>query len=357
MFERAVQLAQGAVREGACPCAVLAIGQKEKVFVKTARGRLRLPAGPEATAHTRFDMASVTKVLATSMLAFRAVEAGDLCLWDPVSRFFPVGKDKEAMSILHLMTHTSGLPAHIMLRGEISDPAQAVSCILNAPLIQPVGKAPLYSCMGFILLGKILEKIYGAGLDALSREMVFKPLGMGRTGYLPAPGNIAATELNPETGQALCGVVHDENARFLGGVSGNAGVFSDIDDMIRFASMLACNGLISNTPFLSPAMLRAATHNYTPGFDVHRGLGFHLAGTEANFMGDLFPETSFGHTGFTGTSLAVDPETGFYVILLTNRVHPARENTLLMRVRRQLHNAAYSEFSKLTGVGLPVRER
>ena len=137
-------------------------------------------------------------------------------------------------------------------------------------------------------------------------------------------------------------MVHDENARFLRGVSANAGVFSNIEDMIRFCTMLSKNG----DGFLSTALMKKATVNYTPGFDVHRGLGFHMAGTEYNYMGDLFPVCSFGHTGFTGTSVAVDPTTGFYVILLSNRVHPTRENLKLFPFRRRLHNALYAAFSK-----------
>jgi CubicO group peptidase (beta-lactamase class C family) len=128
----------------------------------------------------------------------------------------------------------------------------------------------------------------------------------------------------------------------LRGVSANAGVFSDIGDMITFAAMLARNG----GGYLTPATMAAATRCHASTSEVRRGLGFHLAGTPFNYMGDLFPACSFGHTGFTGTSLAVDPTTGFYLILLINRVHPTRENLKLMRFRRTLHNAAYAEFSK-----------
>lgn len=141
-------------------------------------------------------------------------------------------------------------------------------------------------------------------------------------------------------------MVHDENARFLGGVSGNAGVFSDLGDMVRFASMLACGGTYGGTPYLSPATLQTAGRNYTPGMNEHRGLGFHLPGP-GSFHGDLFPPGSIGHTGFTGTSLIVDPGSGLYVVLLSNRIHPTRENMKFIRVRRTVHNAAMAEFSAL----------
>lgn len=345
MFEQTVHIIDQAVSDGACSCAALAIGQGNILLKKVVRGKIRLPNGPQATLQTRFDMASLTKVLSTTMIALLAIDGGKLCLWDPISRFFPVDKDKESISIFHLLTHTSGLLPHIMLEDTITSPGQAVDCILKSALIHDVGAVPDYSCMGFIVLGRILESIYGKPLDILAKEMVFAPLGMMSTGYLPHPGNIAATEIDPSTGNAFTGIVHDENARFLNGVSGNAGVFSNLEDFITFAAMLASGGGFKGKPFLSPAVFKIAIQNYTLGADVHRGLGFHLAGTPANFMGDLFPPNSFGHTGFTGTSLAIDPDTGFYVALLTNRVHPSRDNLQLMRIRRQLHNAAYSEFS------------
>lgn len=136
--------------------------------------------------------------------------------------------------------------------------------------------------------------------------------------------------------------MHDENARFLGGVSANAGVFSDIRDCARYASMLACGG----KGYLAPATLRAAIRNYTPGHDAHRGLGFHVAGLPGEFFGDLFPAPSFGHTGFTGTSLVVDPESGVFAVLLSNRVHPSRENARHLRFRRRFHNAVYAALSR-----------
>lgn len=346
MFEQSIHIIEQAVTDGACSCAALAIGQGNTLLKKVVRGKIRLPNGPQATLQTRFDMASLTKILSTTMIALRAIEDGLLCLWDPISRFFSVEEDKETITIFHLLTHTSGLAPHIPLEGTILDPALAVDCILKSTLVHPVGAMPDYSCMGYIVLGRILASIYGKPLDALAKEMVFSPLGMTSTGYLPRPGNIASTEADPLTGNPFTGIVHDENARFLGGVSGNAGVFSTIEDCILFAAMLASGGRFQGKPFLSPAIFKIAIKNYTLGADVHRGLGFHLAGTPANYMGDLFPANSFGHTGFTGTSLAIDPNTGFYVILLTNRVHPSRENNQIMRIRRQLHNAAYSEFSK-----------
>ncbi|MCL2867558.1 MAG: serine hydrolase, partial [Clostridia bacterium] len=148
------------------------------------------------------------------------------------------------------------------------------------------------------------------------------------------------TEIDPGSGDALYGVVHDENARFLQGVSGNAGIFSTIGDMARFAAMLACEG----DGFLSKDTLEMAVVNRTKGYEDSRGLAFHLA-SPGSFFGDRFPESAFGHTGFTGTSLAVDGTTGFYVALLTNRVHPTRLNEAILPFRRVFHNRMYQAFA------------
>ncbi len=345
-FEDARRLMAQAVQDKIVPSAALAVGIKDTVFLMETWGRTSLPDGPLANVHTRYDMASLTKVIATSMIAFHALEHGLICLYDSIGLFLDAPAEKQGITIRHLLTHTGGIVDHIMLSEEISDPQTVCDCILAWPLSAAVGERVIYSCMGFILLGAILEKVYGKPLDVLAQTLVFDPLGMKNTGYCPQGENFAATEADPQTGRMLCGVVHDENARFLGGVSANAGLFSDIQDCARFASMLAMGGALEGKQFLSPAMLKTAIQNYTPGNDQHRGLGFHLAGTEGNFMGDLFPPCSFGHTGFTGTSLAVDPTTGLYIVLLTNRVHPTRQNSGHLRLRRLLHNAVYAAFSR-----------
>lgn len=327
-------LLEDGVRDGVYPSAVAAVGRGSETLFIGAAG--------DATPDTRFDMASLSKVLSTTMLALRAIEEGDLTLFDTVSRFFDAPADKADINIFQLMTHTGGFTPAFWLSEFTDDPDRAAECILARPLEAEPDGTPRYSCMGYLLLGKILEKVYGAPLNVLAETRVFAPLGMKSTGYCPAPGNIAPTEVDPETGKAWCGIVHDENARFLRGVSGNAGVFSNIHDMLRFGAMLANEG----DGFLSPATLRKATRNYTAGYDAHRGLGFHLGGTPYSFMGDLFPDNSFGHTGFTGTTLVVDPATRLFVVLLTNHVHPTRNNEKVFRFRRVLHNRIYAACTK-----------
>ena len=326
------------LRDGCYPGAVAACGNGEAVFAISHVGKIS-ENGPETNEATRYDMASLSKILGPTMLALRALEEGDLTLWDRLDRFFPgCPADKAGITIRHLMTHTAGFNPSFFLSEAAGSPEDALRAILERPLDTPVGAEIHYSCMGYIVLGKVLETVYGRPLDVLAHERVFEPLGMTHTDYCPTGGNIAATEVDPGTGIAWQGIVHDENARFLRGVSANAGVFSDIHDMIRFAQMLARGG----DGYLSPATLRRAIACHAEDGEVRRGLGFHLAGTPENFMGDLVPPSAFGHTGFTGTSLLVEPETGFFAVLLANRVHPTRENTRLFRFRRKMHNVLYA---------------
>ena len=342
-FEQVHRLIRAGLDQGAYPSAALAVGIGSQVFRKETYG--------DCTEATLFDMASVSKILGPTMIAFRFLEEGLLRLYDTVETFFPdAPADKKNITILQLMTHTSGISAHFFLSDRTSDPNEAARVILDHPLAQAPGSDPEYSCMGYILLGKILEKIGGMPLDRLAQKYVFGPLGMAHTGYCPT-GDCAPTERDPETGELLRGVVHDENARFLGGISANAGVFSNIGDMIRFAQMLSLGGKTADGEvYLSPAMLKAALINRTPNSKGEfRGLGFNLSGSPRSFLGDLMSPRAFGHTGFTGTSIAIDPETGLWMVLLTNRVCPTRANLKLARIRALAHNAAAAEASRLTG--------
>jgi len=340
-FEQVHQLVLRGLEQGAYPSAALAVGIGERVYRKQVYGA--------CTENTLFDMASVSKVIGPTMIALRFLEEGLLRLYDTVETFFPdAPADKKEITIVQLLTHTGGFADHFYLSEYTSDPADAARVILERPLAQAPGGDPIYSCMGYILLGKILEKIGGEALDELGRKYVFEPLGMSHTGYHPT-GDIAPTEMDPATGKLLQGVVHDENARFLGGVSANAGIFSDINDMIRFAQMLSLDGKApGGSHYLAPATLKAARRNRTPDSKGEfRGLGFNLAGSPRNFLGDLMSSRTYGHTGFVGTSIALDPETGLWVVLLTNRVCPTRQNTTLVRLRSLVHNAAAAEASRL----------
>ena len=346
-FSLADEVIVRALEAGAFPSACLLVGRDERVLYRRAYGRLSIEDDALLTnEHTRYDLASVTKPLVVGMLTLRAMEAGKLCLWDRLGTFLDAPPDKRDITIAQILTHTAGFPTGLHL-WELSDqPENSAETILNAPLASPPGARVRYCCAGFILLGQLLECLYGMGLNELAMKEVFWPLKMRDTGYLPQDGNIAATEMQDD-GRCLQGVVHDENARFLGGVAGNAGVFGNMDDLALFLQMLCRRGqLPDGTHYLCPATVELAMRNHTPGMAQGRGLSFYLPAYDNGYTGDLFPRETVGHTGFTGTSFALDPTSGLYVIFLTNRICPSRDSLEIYRVRRLLHNAVYAAASR-----------
>lgn len=342
-FARADEIMRQAVTDHAFPGGVLLVGQGEKVLFRRSYGRLGpTESEPAVNEQTRFDIASLTKPLVVAMIALRALEAGKLCLWDKLGTFVDAPEDKRGITIRQLLTHTAGFPGGFHLWRMTGDSSLATELLLGARLIAPPGTRVQYCCAGFLLLGQLLECLYGQSLSELATQEVFWPLRMTRTGYRPDGDNIAPTERQAD-GTLLRGVVHDENARFLGGVAGNAGVFSTADDLALFLQMLAAEGrLPGGTRYLSAPTVRLAMTNQTPELGHARGLGFDLPAYDDGYTGDLFPRETVGHTGFTGASLTLDPTDGLYVVLLSNRVCPSRENSSIYRVRRLVHNAVYA---------------
>lgn len=328
------------LEQGAYPCCAAAVGRGNEVFFRFSAGhRALFPEKLPLTENTLFDMASLTKLMGTTMACLRMLEEGKIALNDKISKYFSQCFGKEDITVFMLMTHTSGISAHMPLYLD-KDTGDAVSAILSKPLAYPTGTKTVYSCMGYILLGKILEKIEGKTLDKIVKERVFVPLGMENSFYNPPADAIcAATERDVFTGEMVCGVVHDENARFLKGISGNAGMFCTVNDTVRFAKMLSQRG----AGYLDEKTFSLAVADYTPDFDESRGLGFQLYGGKPFPGGSKMSIGSYGHTGFTGTSLYVDNKTGVYAILLTNRVHPTRENGLLYPIRREFYDTVFSE--------------
>ncbi len=360
--EKLDRLFENAIERRFFPSAVCVVGDAGHVYYKKAFGWKRwfpddapcfdvhpasVPESAErADVDTLYDMASLSKVIGTTMVAFRFLQDGKIALRDGLETYLDdVPEDKRPITLFHLMTHTSGITAHFGLESSGFSPEDAARAVLARPLSRPIGSDVEYSCMGYILLGRILERVGGAPLDVLAQREVFDVLGMSRTGYNPltrGERNIAATEYNAGMQRYICGVVHDENARYLGGVSSNAGVFSCADDLIRFADMLSRRGDTADGRYLSASLFREAIRDYTPGMADDRGWGFQLKSDGLSCMGDLYSRGSYGHNGFTGTSLYVDYETGLYTILLTNRVHFTRASSDLYRFRRILHNEALS---------------
>ena len=362
-FQRAIDLVQEAVNAGNIAGAALAIGDRDHLYVEetfgcTAFSDLTGAATP-ADRHTLYDMASVSKIMATTMVTLRFIAEGRMDLADTLPVYFGgmVPEDKAEITLFQLMTHTSGFPAHILLERSVAPGGDVADFLLHTPLVYQPGSRVIYSCMGFILLGKALERIGGRPLDELARDLVFAPLGMTRSGYHPLDrpidaANTAFTERDHQTGQWLVGRVHDENARFQNGVSGNAGVFSDIDDCIRFARMLAGRGTLDGVELIPRRIFDEAIRYHTPGMEENRGLGFNLANGHLCYSGLFFDQKAFGHTGFTGPHILVSPDTGLYVVLLHNRVHPDRErDSGILRLRRLVNTQAVIAYEKIIKEG------
>jgi CubicO group peptidase (beta-lactamase class C family) len=270
-----------------------------------------------------------------------AVDEGRIHLDDPVAKYVPAfhGGPKDSVTIRHLLTHSSGLPAHRPL-WELSRNRPGALEVVNLTVLDTApGTRTVYSDIGAILLTEALEGAYGRRIDTLLAQRLFKPLGMAATGYLPPAAwlsRIAPTERDPWRGRILRGEVHDENASWLGGVSGHAGLFSSAEDLLGFGEWLLrqregapCPG---TCPRLSAATVREFTRRQNVVAGSSRALGWDTP-SQGSSAGALLTPASIGHTGFTGTSIWLDPARDLVVLLLTNRVHPTRDNPRLGPLR------------------------
>ncbi|MBR2292888.1 MAG: beta-lactamase family protein [Clostridia bacterium] len=290
------------------------------------------------TDHTLFDMASVTKIVVTTSLALLAFDRGLLSPSDPVSKFFPVPEDKKQLTIQHLMTHTMGI-GHKSLLGSDGSYEGIEQYILNIPSDFSIGSDVRYSCPAFILLGRILEQIFGDRLDRAFDTHVAKPLGMKETCFLP-DRTLDIVNANPTDGEE--GLVHDPNCRYLGGVCGNAGLFSNLSDMTVYAKTLAAGG----APLFSKEIFALATQNHTEGMAESRGLGYLYVDDRYTQAGGLFSAGSIGHCGHTGQSVFVDRKSGLYVIILSDATRHAilkyekkKYYKVVKQMRSDLHGA------------------
>ena len=318
---------QAAIRAGKCPGAVVLAGHEGKVIYRRAFGeRSLVPHKAPMTTDTIFDLASLTKVIATTPAVMQLVEQGRIRLQDPVTEYWPEFKanGKEAITVRELLTHYSGLRPDLDLKPEWSGYDTAMKMILAETPVAPPGTRFIYSDINFEALAELVRRASGEPLDAYCAEHIFKPLGMKDTGFRPSPTlreRIAPTERM--NGKMLVGEVHDPTARFMGGVAGHAGLFSTADDLAIFAQMLLDGGTSGGVRVLSPLSIEKMTTPQTPpGKVAVRALGWDLDSPYASPRGEFFPLGSYGHTGWTGTSLWIDPVSKTYVILLTSRVHP-----------------------------------
>ena len=331
-------LVEAAIADHKLPGAVVLVGDRRGTVYTAAIGeRALIPSREAMTPDTVFDVASLTKVVSTTTLAMLLVEEGRLGLDDPVTRYIPeFGRyGKQRISIRHLLTHTSGLRPDLDLAVEFQGRDVAIlKTIEEVPVAAP-GQRFIYSDLNFVLLGEIIARVTGQPLEQVAASRVFGPLGMRDSGYLPSSAiasRIAPTEsctplgwpCRPGPGSTMLrGIVHDPTARRMGRVAGHAGVFSTADDLARFCRMLVNEGTIDGVRFLSPLAVALMTRAATPADLIQvRGLGWDIDSRFAANRGDLFPVGSFGHTGWTGTSLWIDPVSGVYVVFMSNRVHP-----------------------------------
>ena len=317
-------IAESAVHDGLVPGAVLVVGHDGTIVHRKAYGsRAIVPAREAMTVDTIFDIASLTKVVATTPALMKLFELGKLRINDPVTAYLPEFQGgRSDITVRDLMTHFSGLRPDLDLEPAWSGYDSGVRKALSEKPAWPPGTRFSYSDINFVLLGEIVRRLSGRTLEEYARQAVFDPLGMMETGFRPAASlraRIAPTETDAVTGQPLRGVVHDPTARYMGGVAGHAGVFSTASDLAKYAQMLLDTG----EKLFSPLTVKQFTSPQSPpDQEILRGLGWDIDSGYSAPRGELFPIGSYGHTGFTGASLWIDPGSKTYIILLTNSVHP-----------------------------------
>src|SRR2546425_2918399 len=330
-------LVEAAIADRLLPGAVVLVGRGDReVLLKAYGNRALVPAREPMTTDTIFDLASLTKSVATATSVMMLVEQGRLRLTDRVATYIPeFGRyGKQDITIRQLLTHVAGLRPDVDLTPEWQGYHRAIELAAEEVPTTPPGERFVYSDTGFFLLGDIVQRVSGTPLDVFVRQHLFEPLGMKDTMFRPPERlrpRIAPTErcaplawpCNTPDAPILRGIVHDPTARRMGGVAGHAGLFSTAADLSRFCRMLLNGGRLGSASILSPATVARMTSPSTPAAmaDV-RGLGWDIDSSLSANRGDLFPIESFGHTGFTGTSLWMEPQTKSYIVFLSNRVHP-----------------------------------
>ncbi|HYN04397.1 MAG TPA: serine hydrolase domain-containing protein [Vicinamibacteria bacterium] len=357
-------IVEAGVAARAFPGGVLAVGLDGALVHSRAFGRLSYDPDAAAVAtDTLYDLASLTKVVVTTTLSMILVDEGKLDLDARVHGFFPAfsGPAKESVTVRHLLTHSGGLQWWAPLYKEVKGKKAYIERIVAMDLAYEPGAKTVYSDLGIILLGDILERVSGTPFEELAQKRVLQPLAMKDSRYRPPAAlldRIAPTENDPWRGRVVRGEVHDENALALGGVAPHAGLFATAPDLAHLAQALLDGGVFGGRRIVSRATVELFTER--AGIPVSsRALGWDTPTDESgqrsstpgqpgySSAGSLFSARSFGHTGFTGTSMWMDPERELYVILLTNRVHPTRENNKIRDTRAQVADAV------VRGLGRP----
>lgn len=336
-----------AVADGAFPGGFAVVGTADGVIAEHGAGVLD-PADPTApSAETVWDLASLTKVIGTTSAMLQLVASGRVALDTPVVRYLPEWQapGSRQITVRQLLSHSAGLPAWRALYKEAMDADEARRQVFATGPDTVPGRRFVYSDLGFILLGLLVERVTGDPLDRYTRTHVFEPLGMTTTRFLPPEAwrpRIAPTERDPWRQRHLRGEVHDENASRLGGVSGHAGLFSTARDLTRLARAYLRHGQLDGVRVFDSATVALFTTVQDSAVS-RRALGWETP-TGGNSAGRRLSRRAFGHTGFTGTSIWMDPRRNLFVLLLTNRVNPTRENRKIGAVRMALADAVVGAF-------------
>lgn len=339
-----------AISRGATPGGVILVRHQGAQIMLAAYGlshaydslTTRTAEPVRATTDTLYDFASLTKLFTTTCV-MRLVEAGRLVLDEPVARWLPdfAAGGKDQVTLRQLLTHTSGLPDLLQLWKLADTPAERMRQVLEAPLLDQPGTVVRYSDLGLIALGHLLEQVAGASLDVVVHDLVTGPLGLSQTGFKPASvlkPRIAPTEDEQPVSRGLVwGEVHDENCWSLGGVAGHAGLFGTAADLGRLGQLYLDGGMLDGVRLLQPDTVAEMTRNQV-GRLGWRGIGWEL--NARFYMGQLASPRTFGHTGFTGTSVVLEPTRRLVVVLLTNRVHPTRDGPSINATRQAVADAA-----------------
>ncbi len=345
-FSPVNKIMESAISDSVFPGAVLLFGIDNKFLYEKAFGNYTYDkSSTPVSLNSIFDLASVSKVVGTTSAAMILTDKGKLNLDEKVITYLPEfnnnGKDK--ITIRNLLLHNSGLPAFKKYYDEYSTAEEVINDIMNLKLIYEPGTKYVYSDLGMITLQKVIEKITGKTLDKFLADNLFKPLGMNLTMYNPPKElkyNCVPTEVDTFYRMRLLqGEVHDERAYLLNGVAGHAGLFSTAEDLSKFIRMLLNGGKFNGKQILNKKIIDEWTTKQSEQSD--RGLGWDTRSKEHSSSGKYFSMNSFGHTGYTGTSIWVDKEKKLFVILLTNRVHPTRKNRKIIKFRPVIHNAVY----------------
>jgi CubicO group peptidase (beta-lactamase class C family) len=362
-MERAIhdsvaEVVQRALSDSAFPGAYAVVGSRDRVYFSGGFGAIDWrPGSQKPDEHTLWDMASLTKVIGMTTAMMQLVADGKVDLDAPVARYLPrfSGDGKDAVTVRHLLTHSSGLPPWRPLYKEANTPEEALAAVFATPLDTVPGARMAYSDLGAILLGQVVEQLSGWPLDQYLASHVFGPLGMQETGFTPAQSMVwrtAPTEYDPWRQRHVRAEVHDENAFRLGGVSGHAGLFSSGRDLTIFAQMMLRGGERNGVRIVPTATLQQFTTVQDSALS-HRALGWETPSGNNSAGHNLSPQ-AFGHTGFTGTSLWMDPGRDLFVILLTNRVNPTRENRRIGSVRIALADAVTAAADVARGTTTPA---